>query len=276
VIWVYLGRLDVLGAFSREQVGFGIAVASLFGALTILTVCRENVRREGGRLRLRVGERDGFLLLAALLAVVYLVAPDAVAGGSVLQARLSLFPWLALIPWFSVGCGRAGRGVILALLTGATLWNVHVQVGWYQRMDREVQAFLAGLEPVPRHARILALPFDRNGGANRVSVFSHAIARAALDEKLLDWDNYEAATNHFPVRFRRTVERPSLHAFSADPALAEIVAWRDRADYIYAWRMPPGVPVADRLHRDYRLVAERGGGQLWASRSLSARGAAGR
>lgn len=268
VTWPYLRRLEVLCTFSGDQIWFGVAVASLFGALIVLTVLKENVCREGGRLRLRCGEVDGFLLLAILLAVVYFVAPDALSGGNLLQGRLSLFPYLALIPWFSARWGKPGTAVILGLLTLATLWNAHVQARWYRLLERETQTFLDGLEAVPRDARIVALLFDRTGPAERVAVLSHTIGYAALERRLLDWDNYEARTNYFPVRFKPTVAPASMMPFYLTPAVVDVRPWRERADYIYAWRMPPDVPVAGSLRRYYRLVTERGGGQLWRSAAL--------
>ncbi len=263
-LWTYLSRLEVLCTFGVEQIGFGMAVAALFAVLLVLTFFKENLRREGGRLRLRCSEVDGFLLLALLLTAVYFFAPTASAGGSWLRERLSLFPYLALIPWFSARWGKAGKGVLVGLLTVATLWNVAFQVRWYRLLDREVQAFLSGLETVPPHTRIVALLFDRSGPAAQVSVLSHAIGYTALEKKLLDWDNYEAGTNYFPLRFKPTVDRPRMWVLYVDPAYAGIPQWRGRADYIYAWKMPPDVPVARGLRRYFRLVAESGGGQLFA------------
>lgn len=270
--WTYFRGLEAICAFGAEQLAFAAAVASLFGALVLLTLLRENVRREGRRLRLRFGEVDGFLLVALLFTAVYCFAPDAASGGGFLPHRLGLFPYLAVIPWLSARWSKAGMAVIVGLLTVATLWNVGFQARWYRALEGEAHAFLSGLEPVPPHARVVALLFDRYGPAARVPVLSHTIGYTALDKKLLDWDNYEAGTNYFPVRFKSAVARPHLLAFYLVPAQAEIRQWRGRADYIYAWKMPPDVPVAGRLRQDYRLVAERGGGQLWESRNPGALG----
>ena len=261
--WLYLRKLGVLWTFSWEQIELGTAVAALFGALVVITLLRENVRREGRRLRLCFTEVDGFLLLAVLFTVIFFVAPDAASGGGFLAQRLCLFPFLAVIPWVSGRWGRAGRGVIVGLLALATLWNVGFQTRWYRLLDREVQAFSSGLETVPRHARIVPLLFDRSGPADNAPFLWHASARTALDRKLLDWDNYEAGTDYFPLRFKPTVDRPDLVPLYLTPARVDLRPWHDRVDYIYAWKMPPGVPVASALRRDYRLVTERGGGQLW-------------
>src|SRR5207244_12797572 len=44
---------------------------------------------------------DGFPLLAAIYAAMYLIGPSEVAGVSYLQERLNFFPFLAIILWLA-------------------------------------------------------------------------------------------------------------------------------------------------------------------------------
>ncbi len=259
--WGYLRRLEVLFTFSPEQVRLGTAVATLFGLLVAWTLVREKVRD-----RLRPRPEDGFLLLAALFVLLFFVAPEQSAGGSLIKHRLSLFPYLILVPWLAARFAPAGRWVKstgVVLLTLLALANLAWLTRWYRALDRETAVFADGLEAVAPQTRILALLFDRHGSAARVDVFGHAVARAALDKALVDWDNYQAATDFFPIRFKPTVNRPGIWKVYTDPANLWIAPWTGTTEYIYAWEMPPDVPVARRLRRKYRLVAESGGGQLF-------------
>jgi hypothetical protein len=267
--WRYLRHLEVLWTFGLEQLRFGTLVAALFALLAALAFLRGNLRSVEGAertLRLRFDEVDGFLLLAGILTVLFFLAPGAAGGGSLVQERLSLYPWLALVPWLAARL-RPGRGMSAALaglLIAATLWNTLYLTRWYRRLDRETAPYLAGLERAQPHTRIVSLLFDRNGSAARVSPFGHLISRTALAKGLIDWDNHEASSDHFPVRFKPPIVAPDLTAFYVDPANVRLRGWQGKVDYLYAWQMPRNAPVARRLHRHYRLVARGGGGQLFA------------
>jgi hypothetical protein len=267
--WDYLRHLNVLWTFGPEQFRFGTVVAVLFVLLVVLAFLRGNLRAgeaAEGRLRLRFDEVDGFLLLAGILTVLFFVAPGAAAGGGLVQERLSLYPWLVLVPWLAARLrpGRWTGAAIAGFLLAAALWNTAYQTRWYRRLDRETTPYLAGLERVPPGTRVVALLFDRNGSAARVSPFGHLIARTALAKGLVDWDNHGASTDSFPIRFKPPIVAPDLTGFYTDPAHVWLRGWRGRVDYLYAWKMPPKAPIARRLHRHHRLVAHGGGGKLFA------------
>lgn len=264
--WNYLRHLEVLITFSPRQVLFGTAVAGLFAILTALALLRGTCRREDGKIRLRLEPVDGFLLLAVLLTVVYFIAPPAAAGGSLIRERLSLYPWLVLVPWLAARLRprRWAAGMIVGLLLAAAVGNAAYLTRWYRKVDREIEPYLAGLEAARPHSRIVSLLFDRRGSTERVSPFGHLIARAALAKGMIDWDNYQASVDFFPVRFRRSVVVPELTAFYLDPARVRLRGWQGKVDYLYAWQMPRNAPISRRLHRHHRLVAHGGGGQLFA------------
>ncbi|HVR99856.1 MAG TPA: hypothetical protein VMW27_24745 [Thermoanaerobaculia bacterium] len=257
--WRYLRRLEILFTFSPEQLQLGSAVAALFALLAVWTLAQAF---QGGRPR----PEDGFLLLAALFVLLFFVAPDTSAGGSLIKHRLSLYPYLMLVPWFSARTGRWVKPAGVVLLTLLALANLAWLTRWYRTADRETAVFLAGLEATAPQARVLTLLFDRRGPVVRFDLFGHATARAALDKALIDWDNYQAATDFFPVRFKPVVQRPDIWPVYADPANLRLAQWAPKTEYIYAWKMPPDAPVAERLLRRYKLVAESGGGKLFERR----------
>ncbi|HEY9421010.1 MAG TPA: hypothetical protein VIW92_06330, partial [Thermoanaerobaculia bacterium] len=111
----YFLNNDVLITFSEGQLRFAKGLTIAFALLIVLTLWRENLRVARDQ-RKPLRESDAFLLLAALFTVVYFVSPDGMAGGSMLKNRLSLYPWLLLIPWLSPRLGRNAQGVGLAAL----------------------------------------------------------------------------------------------------------------------------------------------------------------
>lgn len=254
--WGYLRRLEVLFTFSPEQVLLGTAMAALFALLALWTL----VRRAQDPPLLR--REDGFLLLAALFVLLFFVAPEQSAGGSLIKHRLSLYPYLILVPWFS-GAGRWMKRMGVALLTLLALANLVLLTRWHQKVDAEVGVYLAGLEAVAPQTRVLAILFNRDSSAARFDLFGHAAARAALDKALIDWDNYQAATDFFPIQYKPAVNRPGIWKVYTDPANLHIAPWAGTTEYIYVWEMPPRTPTARRIRRRYRLVAQSGDGQLF-------------
>ena len=182
------------------------------------------------------------------------------AGGWLLKNRLSLYPFLVLIPWLSPRLGRRAETVGAAALALAALLNLGYLVHGYRELGAAVDEYLAGLAPVTPNTRILALNFARTEPTN---VFSHAIAYAALEKGLVDWDNYEAKFAFFPVRFRRPMVFPDIPGVIWNPGSYHARPNRELIDAVYLWRMPPGNALGARLRRHYALTEEEGAGQLF-------------
>ena len=137
---------------------------------------------------------------------------------------------------------------------------------WYGRLDREMGRYLAGLSGVRPDSRLLPLFFRRDSPAQGLDLLSHAAGYAAVEKGLIDWDNYQAKVPFFPVRFRSSVRQPALAGILTDPGTLRVRENRNRIDAIYVRGMPEGHPLARRLRKHYRLVAETDGGELWQRR----------
>jgi hypothetical protein len=258
----FLAPPEALLTFSVFQLWLAAFVATVFLLLLILTLRRRLRRGSDGR-RPALAPEDGFLVLTAALVVLYLKSPEGMAGGSILVERLSLYPWLVLIPWLAPRLGARSRAAGVAALTLAALVNLDYLVQWHGILGREMARYVSGLEEVRPHSRVLALLFQRRGPAGRTEIFGHAIGYAALEKGLIDWDNYQAATSLFPVRFRSDVRRPEIWRTYFDPNTFRVRENRPLIDAIYAWEMPAEHPLARRLRSSYRVVARTDGGTLW-------------
>jgi hypothetical protein len=250
----------VLFTFDLLQMRLAAALGGLFLVLVLLTLWQ--------RIRQRpiLRESDGFLLAALVFAVVYFLGPEVMSGGSMVKGRLSLYPVLVLLPWLSPGLKGRVRGVFVSGLALAALLNVVHLVHWYRLLEGEMVRYLSGLEPVQPGTRILPLQFSQDFRAIKENVLRHAASYAALEKGLIDWDNYEATMTYFSTRFRKSAPPPDIWQIEGTPERVVPGQWRQRADYIYVWRMPPDLPLARRLPRAYRLVLDTGDGQLWERR----------
>ena len=261
----YLLPPQTLMVWSELQLHLAELVAWVFGLLIVLTLGRW-LSRQDGRLRPSLQQADLFLLLAAGMLLLYFFAPAAMSGGSMVVERLSLYPYLLLIPWFALRLGPRSRTVAVAVLALLATVNLGYLIHWYRVLGEEVQQFVAGLEPVPPGSRVMPLLFKRNLASQRSDVFGHATGYAALEKGLIDWDNYEARLTYFPVRFREGIPQPRLTEVLYDPGELLVRVNRGTIDAVYTWQMPPDAPLRQRLQRDYRKVAELHGGELFQRR----------
>jgi len=270
-LWRYFFRMEVLHTFSGGQIVLGASLAALFLLLVVLTLISRGGRRAEPGPVLR--EEDGFLLLAVLAFVLYCAAPEGLAGGSLLKMRLSLYPWLILLPWLAPrlperlpGCLAAtARAVMVAVLALVAAGNAGAHARWWRSADREVRTFLAATRGIEPGTRVLPILYDRRPSIGRMGILDHAFARAATEKGLVDWSNYEASTDLFPVRLRPSAPRINGYVLAALPESLNVRAYRDQIDYVFAWKVPPGSPLARRLRRSYVLVSEEGPARLYES-----------
>ncbi|MFL6236300.1 MAG: hypothetical protein ACJ76N_24425 [Thermoanaerobaculia bacterium] len=254
----YLLGLGVVSPFGGPQDRLAGLLALAFLALLVLTLRREGLRPWR--------EEHAFLLLAAFFTLLYFASPEGMAGGTLLKNRLSLYPWLILIPWLAPGLKPRARRIAAAALALLALVNLAFVIRWYGWLSGDMAAYLAGLAAVERDTRVLPVRFVHQPHGSRLDILGHAMSYAALEKGLIDWDNYEAASTLFPVEFRQSVPWPPIGDIEARPGRLRMEPWSRRADYVYTWRMRPQHPFRGRLERFYRPVATANGGVLWKRR----------
>lgn len=253
---LYFVGLRALVTLNEAQQVVAVGVAILFLLLFLFTL-RRRLRRPAFQ------TEDAFLLLVFLTTLLYALSPQGLAGGTVLKPRLSLYPWLLLIPWLSPGLGPRTRQAATGTLALGALLYLGYMTHLYRVHGAEVARYLAALEPVQPNTRVLPLLFERPG---RAGVLNHAVGYLALEKGLIDWDNYEAKTSFFPTRFRSTVKLPDMRGILMHPRTLKVERNLDHVDAIYSWKMPPGFVLREPLERSYDLVSERFGGELYEIR----------
>ena len=252
----YFMRLEVLFLFGSEQLWIGMILAVLFGTLLLLTLAGKP----------RMGEEDGFVLLSLLAILLYVLSPEGMSGGTLLKNRLSLYPYLLLLPWLAPWFGKVDRAVrpaVMALVALLTVWQVVKIVEAYRLLQPDVRAFLAAAEPIPPDSRVLPLLFSRETTHPRFGALGHLIDYPAAEKGWIEWDNYEAACGLFPVRFRPGLGKIDTFTLEAHPEHVRLSEYRGKVDYVLTWKMPPGSTMARRLRWHYRPMAETGPGRVY-------------
>lgn len=268
VLWRYLLGMGPVFSLHSGALRIGTILAVAFLILLALTLRGRLAHRQGER-RLAWREEDAFLVLIGLLIVLFFAAPEGGAGGSLLKHRIALLPPLLLLPWLVPQLGRRGRAVAIGFLTALALAHAGFLLHWYRGADRQIRELVAGASDIPSGVRTLPLLFDRNA-TGWPGVLGHAFSHVAVEKGLLDWDNYEAASGLFPVRYRPGVRPPDSWTIETRPADLDLGAWRDEIDAVYCWKMQPGSDIARRIERHYVLVAERGPARVYARAPLEA------
>ncbi len=250
----YFTQLQALVSFGEVQRWCAGALAALFLLLLLYTLWRKGLRRP------LFEEADAFLPVALLCLLVYFFSPGGMAGGGLLQQRLSLYPYLVLIPWFALELAPTPRKIAVVALAVIALLNLGYLIHGYRSRGRDMEAYLSGLDAVQPNTRVLPLLFER---AAPMDSLSHATCYAALDKGLIDWNNYEAKLPYFQTRFRRSVAFPDLTGILRAPGSLRVRVNRDLIDAVYTWKMPLRDPLRERLGRHYERIASRSGGELW-------------
>jgi hypothetical protein len=178
-------------------------------------------------------DRQGWLLLAALLAVGGVAGPDSLgpAHGEFLPQRVILLGLVALVPVFDVNPARwpgmIATGALLAAVTfqSAIIWD-------YSRYsDRTAGQIIRAGDLVGRNQRIVTR-LTTSRGRFRANPLLHAEDWLGVDTGNIVWNNYETLHYYFPVQFKAGIERPhpgdlELVSIHEDP--------KERADRLRDW-----------------------------------------
>lgn len=276
----YLVQQHSLFVFHRGH-ALGAAVTVLFVLLAIVTPLQElrSMRsRAVGRAASALGEttstreRHAFLLVALAAVLLYFVSPGGMSGGGIIEPRLALFPFLLALPGLSLP--RLGgawpwlpAGALAVALTVLVAWESTALVRWHRAEARLVDELIAGHAAVPPHTRGLDLVFGRfDRLANET--LGHAVDHVAMQKDLVDWDDYQAGSDLFVVRFRPEIRRPV--DVEMPPDTFDVAANARLIDWLYTWSMPADSPLRPRLAALYDRTTVAGRGELWLRRDLPA------
>lgn len=238
----------------------GPALAATFAVGIGITLV---VRLRGGDRSFR--DRDGFVLLALVYLALYAVVPDAAGEGELVSIRLSLMPYLALAPWLVLP--RSRRVVAWAAAVALSFAGLQLALNTANNVvaGRGLREYTSALDEVRPGEIMLPLSYDHRGGSPAIAVYLHAASYYVVQGGVLNLNNYEASTGHFPLRFRPGRDPRAIygnlddHPWRVDPG-----AYPEPVDVVLLWSPPPDELAASWLVRDYELIHHEG--RLWLFR----------
>lgn len=259
-----LVSLHSLVSYEQRELWIARAVAALFAAIAGYLLLSK-------RASLRFTFWNGFLLVAMAYALVYLVGPSSVGGGSYIYERMNLYPFLALTIWFSAHSYSpiARRSIqVMAIALALVLLALHSIK--YRDLNDYLAEYVSGSSLVEPNTTLLPMAFSQRGDAApgpplswRIDVFLNAAGYIAMDRQVVDLGNYEASqTRFFPTLFRPGLNPTTYLDYSPlDSASGEFTALPTDLldfprrtgkpiDYVLVW----GAREQDRQKQIPRLI----------------------
>lgn len=249
----YFFGMKSLVSFRDDHVLIGRVLLVFFAIAIVLTVINriresyqfrasEEWKETGERLWTRaVTQMDGFLIMSVLITAMFFIAPWSGYSGGWINDRFHLYIFLILIPFFVVNVHRHINYVIAGIIIALSLWHLGYNVHTYTLLNRDI-ANAISLEGMDEKDTILTSEPGEWGGFSDslgfepkyVEPFGHLECLLAVHKGIAYLDNYEANTDHFPLRYKEKAEDELL------------------ADYAIIWRTEYG-DVAG-LEEEYDLI----------------------
>ena len=218
----------------------------LFGCLLGAMVVCQSFRRCQGRVEsYQTPKTWVWLTFLSVIAAAYTFCPEQLGikhGGFLKQRFALLLPLLLLTivkgPKCQSGVLVFGAGAMLAV--GCGIVNA---IAFEMSQNAAIEEYVSGKDIVGRD-RVLTILQAQGRGPLLSNSLQHAGDYYCLDTNNINLFNFEAATSHFPVRFRKE-NLPESFRFDGFE-LPEVV------DTVLVWKMSPG-QVRSRL-RGFSLI----------------------
>jgi hypothetical protein len=213
---------------------------------------------------------------AVILLALYFIAPDAIGNGSVISPRLL---WMAIAAACLVATSGqlASNMLFLRSLAWLSALIMLVFSAEYviasRRMAPAVGELNEAMTNLPRHSKMLLLGYALTPGCSRWPLLAkteperHMALLATIPRELILLNDYEPATEHFPLEYRDRRFAAITDNFTfTEP---ENAAWKsgldaaERGTFVLSWGVPSGrnqgcpawldAPLMDTLQQHYAL-----------------------
>lgn len=197
------------------------------------------------------------LLLSSTLAVIFLLAPNAVGGGSYFNNR---FPWVILLLLLSLFSGfRVPLGrLYMVFIVVAALLSLGTNIFIFKQKSDEIANFLTGTDYGCSEGDLVMLYKNESMELSKVDVIIHAPSYYGIFKGCVNIGNYETALDYFPVRFNK--ELSMLYAETRNSSSVDFSRYPEINEVI-GWELPP--EVHNKLKVFYELYFVKDKLTLW-------------
>ena len=251
----YFFGMKSLVSFHDDQMLIGRVLLVFFAIVFVLTIfnrirqwyqfrASEEWKETGERLWTRaVTQMDGFLIMSAVITAMFYIAPWSGYSGGWINDRFHLYIFLILIPFFAVNLHRYINYAVAGIIIALSLWHLGYHVHTYRLLNRDIAKAIS-LEGMDVKDTILTSePGEWRGLSDSlgfepkyVEPFGHLECLLAVHKGIAYLDNYEAGTDHFPLRYKEKEDREEKYL----------------ADFAIIWRTEYG--DVGGLEEEYDLI----------------------
>lgn len=244
----YIEQMWIILTFDEYQAKLGFALFVVLAALIVVTFLHR---------RWRWNEGDAFIVLTIVIIAIYLRAPNASSGGSMVLERMALFVVLSSFAWLAPRLPRRVTTALVVLFALVSLGYTGYLVRRYRGLSRRTRALVQAAIPVGSNTTLLPIVRDVRPPGSIVPSLAHAIDYAALEKGDVNIANYEASLGYFPVMVRPGV--PVLEAVALQSQNSgDLAPFPQHAEYLFTWHLPQDSPLMREIDRYY---VETGGGE---------------
>ncbi len=210
-------------------------------------------------------DRRPWWIIAGIGLLLYAFLPNGAKGHWFLSERLSVLPWLAVLPLCSTTRFRWIQIGGFTTLCGSFLVILAMNQG---PLKTEIDAMETLGDRIEPNSMLISLSFDsRPPEPARGQVFLHAIDRIAVTRNAVDIGNYEAQTNHFQTRLKSGVHWPHYNQIEGMPTSINPVQLIAIADYVLTVDLDTHAPeYRPKLAEFYEPLTQSGRFQLFKRR----------
>ena len=275
----YFFSMKSLVSFRDEHILIGRVLLAVIAVAFLLTLidrvrqvyrfCRLSKSEDTKeRLWTRIVRRtDLFLLLAIILTVMYFRFPWTGYGGGWINDRIHLYIFLMLLPFFSINLHKYIKYATAVVIIALSLWHLGYNVQTYYLLSKDIDNAISSAGMLEKHTILTSRPEEWNGPSDSlgwkpkyVAPFGHTECFLAMNNGIAYLMNYEAKTDHFPVRFR---ERD----FSAESLAGRRWKTPFTADYMILWRTE--YDETEELEDDFELIHSNNYNRLYRRKRAS-------
>ena len=226
----YFFGMKSLVSFRDDHVLIGRVLLVFFAIATVLTIINriwqcykfresEEWKETGERLWTRVvTQMDGFLVMAVLITAMFFIAPWSGYSGGWINDRFHLYIFLVLIPFFAVNVHRQINYAVAGIIIALSLWHLGYNVHTYTLLNRDITNAISLVGMDEKDTILMSEPGEWGGFSDSlgfepkyVEPFGHIECLLAVHKGIAYLDNYEADTDHFPLRYKQR-ELPADYA----------------------------------------------------------------
>lgn len=249
----YIEQMWVILTFDDYQTRLGFALFVVLTALIVFTFIRR---------RWRWTEGDAFIILTMVIIAIYLRAPNATSGGSMVLERMALFVVLSSFAWLAPRLPKRLTTALVVLFALVSIGYTGYLVRRYRGLSRRTRALIQSAIPIGSNTTLLPIVRDVRPQGSIVPSLAHAIDYAALEKGDVNIANYEATLGYFPVKFRLGI--PALEAVALQSQNSgDLAPFPAHAEYVFTWHLPPDSPVMREIEKYYVEIGGGEGGRVY-------------